>query len=286
MRHTPLASASKSHTLPNGTPTKSSVLISSRPDDECPSTVEHREANETIARLRAELVRRDEFIATAAHELRNAMAAVLVNAGNMVYLARKSTDAPPWLGARLGALERQARHFVRRATALLDASRLASGYCSLQCQWIDLGASVEGVISELAPEAHLAGSELCVAVQRGAIGFWDAEAAETIAINLLSNAIKYGAGSPISVGVTSDAHRACLTVCDGGIGIPPENHARIFQRFERATIEGDQPGFGLGLWIARQLAVAHGGDITVKSTPGHGSVFTATLPRGIHEPQQ
>jgi signal transduction histidine kinase len=72
---------------------------------------------------------------------------------------------------------------------------------------------------------------------------------------------------------------ALLEVRDHGIGIPPENQARIFGRFERAVPERHYGGFGLGLWIARQLIDAHGGSIVVESAPGQGSRFTVRLPR-------
>jgi signal transduction histidine kinase len=116
-------------------------------------------------------------------------------------------------------------------------------------------------------------------------GYWDRTALEQIAGNLVSNAIKYGAGRPVEVSVQADPTTAALTVRDHGPGIAEADRERIFQRFERAVSSAERSGFGVGLWIARQLAVAHGGDIAVASVPGLGSVFTATLPRGIHESQ-
>ena len=77
-----------------------------------------------------------------------------------------------------------------------------------------------------------------------------------------------------------------LEVRDHGDGISEGDRSRIFERFERAVVaRRSKPGFGLGLWITRQLVVAHGGEVTVESQPGVGSVFTASLPRAIHEPR-
>ncbi|HEX2570750.1 MAG TPA: ATP-binding protein, partial [Polyangia bacterium] len=71
---------------------------------------------------------------------------------------------------------------------------------------------------------------------------------------------------------------AQVSVRDRGIGIPPEHHARIFERFERAVSERNYGGLGLGLWISRQIVQALGGTISVTSAPGQGSVFTVELP--------
>jgi signal transduction histidine kinase len=110
------------------------------------------------------------------------------------------------------------------------------------------------------------------------VGRWDRARIDTILTNLLSNAIKYGAGKPIEVRVASDGRRAWLSVEDHGIGIAPADQARIFERFERAVPERHYGGFGLGLWIARMMAEAHGGRLGVQSKQGEGSTFLLDLP--------
>ena len=78
-----------------------------------------------------------------------------------------------------------------------------------------------------------------------------------------------------------------IEVRDHGAGISNVDRCRIFERFERAVVpRGSKPGFGLGLWITRQLLIAHQGEIAVESQPGVGSVFTARLPRAIHQPSR
>lgn len=102
-------------------------------------------------------------------------------------------------------------------------------------------------------------------------------------MNLVSNAIKYGAGKPIAISVSRDGDAGVMRVSDQGVGIDEADRARIFERFERAVRAGDLPGFGLGLWIARQLVRAHDGEIAVSAAPGAGSVFTVRLPGVVRE---
>jgi signal transduction histidine kinase len=99
--------------------------------------------------------------------------------------------------------------------------------------------------------------------------------------NLLSNAIKYGRSKPIEITIEALDNRAQLSVRDWGIGIPMEEQARIFERFERAVSGRAYTGLGLGLWIVRQILDAMGGTIEVRSSPGEGSTFLISLPLAI-----
>jgi signal transduction histidine kinase len=238
----------------------------------------------TIRDLRAAVAARDEFIGMVAHELRNPMGAIVVSVSNMIYKAGREQDPPPWLKPRLSMLERQTRTFVSRATTLLDVKRLATGTFHVDRDVVSLSDVVSDVVRDLATEAERARCELRLSIEPGVIGTWDRIALEQITMNLMSNAIKYGAGRPVETSVTSTGEDATIEVRDHGAGISEIERSRIFERFERAVVpRGSKPGFGLGLWITRQLLVAHRGEITVQSRPGVGSVFTASLPRAIHE---
>ena len=127
-------------------------------------------------------------------------------------------------------------------------------------------------------KAARAGSSLEL-VARSAEGFWDRRRLETACENLLDNAIKYGGGKPIEVRVEADERSARLLVIDHGIGIAGEEQQRIFERFQRSAPSLHFSGFGLGLWIVRQIASVHGGSVRVSSEPGAGSSFTLELPR-------
>lgn len=111
------------------------------------------------------------------------------------------------------------------------------------------------------------------------LGSLDRFRMDNVIANLLSNAFKFGAGKPVHLRMESLDGSARLTVRDHGIGISPEDQARIFERFERAVPEANHGGFGLGLWIVRQVVEAHGGHIEVRSQPGEGSTFVVDIPR-------
>ncbi len=245
---------------------------------------ENAEALRRVAALEDAVAARDAFIGTAGHELRNAMAGVLVAATNLHFRAVRANDLPEWIVQRLELMGRQSRSFMRRATTLLDVSRLTSGGLRLSPGRVALMDVFDAVLAELGPEAEVAGCSITLNADRQLAGWWDREAVEQLALNLVSNAIKYGAGRPIEISAAVDGTAAALRVRDHGVGISDADRERIFARFERAVRPGNAPGFGMGLWIARQLAQAHGGEIEVESTPGNGSIFTARLPGVIHEP--
>jgi signal transduction histidine kinase len=110
------------------------------------------------------------------------------------------------------------------------------------------------------------------------VGSWDRLRVEQVVANLVANALKYGPGCPVEMSVTRETECACIRVRDYGIGIAAEDQRRIFQRFERAVPMSHYSGFGLGLWIAREIVAAHGGSIDVDSEVGRGSTFIVRLP--------
>lgn len=227
---------------------------------------------------------RDEFLAVAAHELRNPMAAMLLQVQGVSLMLRKEGRGPEdRVLVRLTALERHINHFIKRASALLDVSRLAAGKAELVLEELDLAAIMYEVMERIHPELERSGSTLTVELGTPVIGMWDRLSLELIAANLASNAVKYGGGMPISISVQGSEQEARLVVRDEGIGIPEEDQARIFERFERAVTKKTHGGFGVGLWIVRQVTAALGGDIAVESAPGRGSTFTVTLPRSVSD---
>ena len=239
-----------------------------------------------IEELREAIQARDEFVAIAAHELRNPMTPILMQVGSLLAAARDPRRCrPELLAPRLEILELAVREFVRRSTALLDVSRIAAGNVRLEPAATDFTGVVQAVIDRAGVAARMARSPLEADLQEGVVGLWDRLALEQVAENLLSNAIKFGAGKPVSVRLRSDGRTAHLAIRDRGIGIPEEDRARIFARFERAVARREHGGFGIGLWLANQLVTAMGGTIAVEGAPGVGTTFTVTLPLGGGEQQ-
>jgi signal transduction histidine kinase len=101
---------------------------------------------------------------------------------------------------------------------------------------------------------------------------------DQVVVNLVSNAIKFGQGKPVDISVIADKDQAQLRIQDRGIGVAPEDQARIFGRFERAVSAKHYGGLGVGLWLSRQLVEAMGGTVKLESTLGEGSTFTVRLP--------
>ena len=181
---------------------------------------EHRKATRDIRDLKEAVAARDALIAIAGHELRNPMGAIVVSVTNMLFRTRGAEHLPPWLEPRLRSLDKQARNFVRRATTLLDVSRLTTGLPSVDRERVSLADIARDIVSELAGEAESAGCEVHLAVEDETVGWWDRAALEQVVLNLVSNAIKYGAGRPVDVSVVSLGGNAVIKVRDQGIGMP------------------------------------------------------------------
>jgi signal transduction histidine kinase len=162
---------------------------------------------------------------------------------------------------------------------LLDASLVAGGPVSLVRSEVDLADVARGAVEKLQEPLRASGSALTVdAPPEPVVGSWDRVRLEQVATNLVGNAIKFGSGAPIEVIVRAEEDAAAtLAVRDHGIGIPPAEQARIFERFERAVSSQHYGGFGLGLWVSKAIVEAHGGSLEVRSRPGEGSTFVVRL---------
>jgi signal transduction histidine kinase len=158
-------------------------------------------------------------------------------------------------------------------------SRLAEKKLVLHPQDTDLVEIVNEVVARRSSEIDTTGCDVTVKSPASLVGYWDRIYLSQVVMNLLSNAVKYGEGKPIEIEVEELDGTARLSVTDHGIGIEPENAEKIFLRFQRGVPATSYGGFGLGLWISKQLIEAMGGAIRLDSKPGQGATFTVTIPR-------
>ncbi|MBL0421686.1 HAMP domain-containing histidine kinase [Ramlibacter sp. AW1] len=241
----------------------------------CPEAEPCARLREAREALRA----RDDFLSTAAHELRSPLNALGLQ---LTLLERLAVAGDPRLLDEIERARRNVSRYVRRATMLLDVSRINSGQVQVHRLPLKVGDVVNAVMDTHADEARFHHVRLSSRVDDDAdlVGCWDPQMVEQMVSNLVSNALRYGAGSPVVVSAGLQApDRAFFRVTDGGPGIPEAERARMFQRFERAVSQsGHRSGFGLGLWIVAQLAAAHHGSVMVDEAPGGGCATTIVLP--------
>lgn len=224
---------------------------------------------------------RDEFLSIASHELRTPITSLQLAAQGLLRLSKAGSleKVPPeFLATSLETAVRQSSRMAQLIDRLLDVSRLQAGRLDLQLEEVDLAQVAREILAQTAAEAARSGCQVTLTAPAPVLGRWDRARLEQVVANLLSNAFKYGASQPVEVEVLQEGERARLAVKDGGIGIPPERQAKIFERFERAVSARHYSGLGLGLYIVRRVLEALGGSIRVLSQPGLGSTFVVDLP--------
>lgn len=237
--------------------------------------------------LTRELEAHDAFLGTLAHELRNPLSPIYMQAQYLLEVARQAgtgSISAEWLYGRLQTFCGHFERFVQMLDRILVVSRASGGRMALELETFDLAELVRQTCSSYESQIARAKSSLLLRVPPILVGTWDRLRIEQIVNNLISNAIRYGAGSSIEVELVADAEVVRLSVRDHGIGIAPEDQARIFERFQRATERRQTGGFGIGLWIVRESARALQGTIEVASAPGEGAEFRVTLPRQVRVP--
>ncbi len=215
------------------------------------------------------------FLAGVAHDLRNPLGAVRMA---MQLLQRPMADAPKQKLFEL--LDRQVTRLEGMAGDFLDAMRIESGHLELQLGTRDLGELAQDAVELYRASSrvhHILFTPPATPVQVRC----DAGRMAQVLNNVVSNAIKYSpGGGVVRVSVSASDDEASVSVEDCGIGIALEDLQHIFEPFRRtATSRETAPGVGLGLSVARQIVVAHGGTIDVESQVGVGSIFRVRLPR-------
>ncbi len=228
---------------------------------------------------------RDQFISIASHELRTPLTPIklsneiLLRMINVPGLSEALGSHKAKMVKMLSMCVSQVSRITHLIDDMLDVSRISAGYFALRLQEFNLCELLEVVSDNYVEEVAKNGVTLKIVCSNTQLVYWDRLRAEQILTNLLRNALTYGSNKAVCIRVRSLGDKVVVSFRDRGIGIGADDLARIFNRFERAVPPENYGGLGLGLFIARQIALAHKGEIHVKSKVGQGSRFTVVLPR-------
>jgi signal transduction histidine kinase len=223
--------------------------------------------------------RKDDFLATLAHELRNPLAPIR----HSLEIMKRAGDNPQLIEESRATMQRQLSHMVRLIDDLLDVSRITQDRLLLHRESVELAAVLRQAVETSKSAFDCASHQLIVRIPEPPI-YLDADPVRLVQVfaNLLNNACKYTpAGGQIQLAASLRNNEARVTVTDNGIGIPPDMLLKIFDMFTQVPQHqaSSQTGLGIGLSLAKRLVELHGGAITALSEgPGKGSEFTVRLP--------
>ncbi len=223
--------------------------------------------------------RKNEFLATLAHELRNPLAPIC-NGLQLMKLAGGQHEA---IDQARAMMERQLTHMVRLVDDLMDVSRISQGKLELRKKPILLTTALNSAIEASGAAIEQKRHQLIVQFPAQPL-MVDADLTRLAQVfqNLLNNAAKYSeSGGQIHLSVESQGTHATVTIKDAGVGIAADQLPHIFEMFTQVdrSLDMSQGGLGIGLSLVKQLVGMHGGTVEAKSGgPGHGSAFVVTLP--------
>jgi PAS domain S-box-containing protein len=228
--------------------------------------------------------RKDEFLATLSHELRNPLAPLR----SSLEIVKRLATAPPSASAALEIMDRQLSHLVRLVDDLLEVSRITRGQVELRREQLRLDAAIHSAIETSEPLIRAGNHRLIVSLPDEPL-MLDADPVRLAQIfgNLLNNAAKYSdKGGQIEIAARRDGDAALVTIRDSGDGIPSEQFAKLFQIFTRGerSARRNQSGLGIGLALVRRLTEMHGGRVEASSEGiGKGSCFSVRLPLNVRQ---
>jgi PAS domain S-box-containing protein len=242
-----------------------------------------RHARELADNLSEADRRKDEFLATLAHELRNPLAPIRF----ALHVLHSSVGADPSARQGLDVIGRQVMQLVRLIDDLLDVSRITRNKIQLRPERVELAALMRAVVESAEPHMKLAGHRLAVRVEDQIILDADATRLVQVFTNLLNNAAKFTPqGGEIVISARRAGGEAEVRVKDSGIGIPSEALSRIFEMFHQvdSTLERSVGGLGIGLTLAKRIVEMHRGTIEAYSDGrDKGAEFIVRLPTATAE---
>jgi signal transduction histidine kinase len=229
--------------------------------------------------LRAVDRRKDEYLSTLAHELRNPLAPIR----NALEIMRLAGEASPTIEASRAMIDRQVKHLVHLIDDLMDVARISRGLIKLKLESVDVGYIVSTAVESVRPFMSKAEHDLCAVVPDGPITLRaDATRMSQVLHNLLHNAAKFtDPGGEIRLSVVREDEEVVFRVKDDGIGIPEDMLEKVFEIFTQVGRRGDSvtSGLGIGLSLVRTLVELHGGRVEARSEGlGKGSEFTVRIP--------
>jgi PAS domain S-box-containing protein len=243
------------------------------------------ESEHTLRALNVDLQKavsvREEFLSVASHELKTPITSLKLHlqlTKRAIQPEREGATTAGKLDHTLDLCLGQIDRLTGLVEDLLDVSRMEAGRLTYDFQRVELMDIVTAAVERMSRQFQSAGSRVSISSPQKLFIEGDRARLDQIVVNLLTNAIKYGEGKPIAISVYPTDTEAIIAVEDHGIGIAPEKKVLIFERFERAIGFTNISGLGLGLYIARQIVLAHHGRIEVNSQLGIGSTFTIHLP--------
>ena len=236
--------------------------------------------NEMITSIRASVRRMQRFSANAAHELRTPLNAMR----SRIDVTLEKQREPEEYRRILGEMAEEVELLSNSVHAMMRLAQSEAGLQPEQRVPVDLSSVLGEVVEFFEPLASDAGVQLSLQPADPVTVPGDPSWLHQLFANLLHNAVKYTpGGGRIDVAITPEEAWVEVIVRDTGVGIDPEQAARVFEPFHRVAKRPEAPGVGLGLPLAREIARAHGGEIALESAPGRGSTFTVRLPKASVE---
>jgi heavy metal sensor kinase len=231
--------------------------------------------NEMIASIRASVTRMQRFSGNAAHELRTPLSSLR----SRIDVTLEKERDPEEYRRILGEMAEEVESLSNSVHAMLRLAQSEAGLQPEQRVPVEISSLIGDVVEFFQPLATDAGVQLSVQPADPVTVPGDPSWLHQLFANLLHNAVKYTpAGGRVDVVISSDREWVEVVVRDTGMGIDPEQASRVFEPFHRVAARPGTAGVGLGLPLAREIARAHGGEISLVSTPGSGSSFTVRLP--------